>query len=199
MLLFLQSYNAQFEVSIDGPSQAKSKGLTFDIQGDGNLPQVTIIKPKTQTGEHSHRVLLFQKLLLGEKQVLPILLSNVGTINSTVTVTMETQESHDCFGVTYTTIDNNGDESLYTSLPLSLNIPVGSTREILVSFRPQLVQTYKGQLLLVVDGNQFENMTVALIGEGYQDDVVVHNIRGPADCVTMVNTELLNGGNIDGE
>ena len=189
-------YNASFEVTIDGPSQAKSKGLTFDIQGEGNLPQVAITKPKTHTGEHGHHVLLFQKLLLGEKQVLPIALSNVGTINATVTVTMGTQESEDSFGVSYSTIDEDGEEFLYTSLPLTLDIPIGQTKEILVSFRPQLVQTYKTQLKVVVDNNQFETIVVSLIGEGYQDDVVVHNIRGPVD---NMSTELLKGGDIEGE
>ena len=198
--LFVQLYSGQFEVTTDGPSQTKSKGLTFELQGEGNLPQVSVIKPKTFTGEHGHYVLLFRKLLLGEKQVLPIVLGNSGTIPATVTIDLEIQESEEegeeegeGFGVSYHATDSDGDECVHTSLPLTFDVPVEGTQELLVSFRPQSIRSYKRKLTVCVEGNQFESMLVSLMGEGYQDNVVVHNIRGPVGTVTD-----LTEGDIEG-
>lgn len=63
-LLLVQVYNASFEVSVDGPSQAKGKGLVFELQGEGNLPQISIMKPRTRSAQ-GECLMLFKKLLLG--------------------------------------------------------------------------------------------------------------------------------------
>jgi len=43
----MQHYSALFEAAIDGVSavQAKSRNLTFELAGDGNLPRISIVKP----------------------------------------------------------------------------------------------------------------------------------------------------------
>lgn len=43
----MQHYSAMFEAAIDGVStaQARSRNLTFEIAGDGNLPRIAILKP----------------------------------------------------------------------------------------------------------------------------------------------------------
>ena len=201
-LICVQVYNAQFEVAVDGPSHARGKGLTFDLQGEGILPQVAVTKPKTFTGEHGHQVLLFRKLLLGEKQVLPVVLSNAGTIGATVTVDMETEQANEeqyeeAFGVSYHTIDSDADECFHNSLPLSFEIPIDRKQELLVSFRPQSTRIYERKLVIRVHDNQFETMTVSLTGEGYQDDVVVQNIRGPIGSYG-IGTDLAEG-DLEGE
>jgi len=46
----MQSYSAIFEASIDGVSttQAKTKNLTFEVAGDGNLPRISIYRPSVR-------------------------------------------------------------------------------------------------------------------------------------------------------
>ncbi|KAJ7360564.1 hypothetical protein OS493_015668 [Desmophyllum pertusum] len=43
----MQTYNATLEAAVDGMPSAMSKyrNLTFDIQGEGNLPRITVIRP----------------------------------------------------------------------------------------------------------------------------------------------------------
>ena len=163
--------------------------MTFDLQGEGNLPQVSIIRPQTCTEKGDH-LLLFRKLLIGEKQVQPIVLRNTGTTTANVVVELSAEGSGEGFGVLYSSREEEeeGDdrrECVQTGSPLTIDIPVGGTRELLVSFRPQLVQVYKGRLMVRVNDNQFETMPISLIGEGYQDDVVVQNIRGPVSSMGM--------------
>lgn len=68
---------------------------------------------------------------------------------------------------------------------LIVNLEVGEKREIPVSFLPPLVQQYKGSLLLRVQDNQFENTTVMMVGEGYEEEVVIENIHGLGRPLTL--------------
>lgn len=185
-----------FEATIDGPSHARGKGLSFELQGEGNLPQVSVLRPRSISGEHGHHMLLFRKLLLGEKEVQSIVIGNTGTVSAMVTIHLENHETQPeevedtneeaAFGILYNGIDEGGNECVYTSLPLSFEIPLHGKKEVAVSFRPQSIKTYKKQLVIHVDGNQFETMVVSLIGEGYQDDIVVHDIRGPSGSLETI-------------
>lgn len=66
----MQVYNATLEAAVDGMPSAMSKyrNLTFDIQGEGNLPRITIVRP-TARNKKGAPVLLFRRLLLGRSQV----------------------------------------------------------------------------------------------------------------------------------
>lgn len=188
-----------FEATIDGPSQARGKGLSFELQGEGNLPQVSVLKPQSISSEHGHYMLLFRRLLLGEKEVQSIVIGNTGTVSAGVTIHLENHEQQQqqqqeetedneeaVFGILYSDVDESGDDCVYTSLPLSFEVPLQGKKELTVSFRPQSIRTYKKKLVIDVEGNQFETMTVSLIGEGYQDDIVVHNIRGPSGSIDTI-------------
>lgn len=66
----MQTYNATLEAAVDGMPSAMSKyrNLTFDIQGEGNLPRITVARP-TARNKKGAPVLLFRRLLLGRTQV----------------------------------------------------------------------------------------------------------------------------------
>ena len=66
----MQTYNATLEAAVDGMPSAMSKyrNLTFDIQGEGNLPRITVVRP-TARNKKGAPVLLFRRLLLGRTQV----------------------------------------------------------------------------------------------------------------------------------
>ncbi|KAM5126896.1 hydrocephalus-inducing protein homolog, partial [Mantella aurantiaca] len=77
----MQMYTCVFEAAVDGmpSSLSKSQNLTFDICGEGNLPRVTITRPVLRN-KQGNPVLLFQRLLIGQSQQLPLVLKNDGPI-----------------------------------------------------------------------------------------------------------------------
>lgn len=83
----IQTYSAIVEVNAEGvhPSanQFKDKNLTFDIQGEGTLPSISIFKPVTCT-KKNQPVIQFSRLLLGQSQSKPLIIENTGNIPTKV-------------------------------------------------------------------------------------------------------------------
>lgn len=76
-----------FEASIDGVPQSvikNGRSLTFDVSGEGNLPRISILQP-TVRNKKGQPLALFQRLLVGRKQTLPLHVTNDGTLPSKVT------------------------------------------------------------------------------------------------------------------
>lgn len=65
----------------------------------------------------------------------------------------------------------------------SVIVNVGENAHFDVIFCPNAVQRSQAYIRLTVVGNQYEDSVVQLVGEGYQDDVTIENIR---------NFELIN-------
>ena len=63
-----------------------------------------------------------------------------------------------------------------------------------VIFTPKQCQRSQGHLKLSVADNQYEDSVVQLVGEGYEDDVTVDNIR---QIDTYVDPENEEGNNAD--
>ena len=188
-------YNAVFEVTVEGPPQSRGKGLIFDLQGEGNLPQVSVIKPTTRNGSGQH-LLLFKKLLLGQKETLPVVISNTGSIPAILMVDLS-EEARGPFTLSYIMEER---ENVLTAFPMSLHVPVQSTKKLLVSFMPQSMEIYKGCLNLRVKDNQFETMAVSLVGEGYRSELVIQNVRGQrGDIETIDMVDEVIEGDIEGE
>ncbi len=53
------------------------------MYGEGNLPRISIVKPSVRN-KKGQPLLLFQRLLLGRAQTLPLLVTNEGTLTSKV-------------------------------------------------------------------------------------------------------------------
>lgn len=60
---------------------------------------------------------------------------------------------------------------------LTVVVPMGKTAELSVEFNPSLVGRMAGEVRLTVLDNPYEESTIKLIGEGYQDEVTIDNIR----------------------
>lgn len=175
LCLCVQVYNAIFEATVDGPPQARGKGLTFDLTGEGNLPQVTILKPTTRSAQGQH-LLLFKKLLLGQKEDLPIIISNIGSIPANVVIELD-DDAKNNFIVSHSSDETEDDTLLSSCILMHLYLPANSTKEIVVTFCPQDVQQYKGCLWITVKDNHFETIPIVLAGEGYQSEIFIGNIR----------------------
>ena len=66
---------------------AKGRNLIFDVQGDGNLPRISILKPISVTNK-GNPLLLFNRLLTSRSQSLPLVLKNDGTLPCRLNVTL---------------------------------------------------------------------------------------------------------------
>ena len=60
---------------------------------------------------------------------------------------------------------------------LSVVVPMGKTADFAIEFNPSLVGRMVGELRLTVVDNPYEESTIQLIGEGYEDEVTIDNIR----------------------
>ena len=187
----IQTYHTVFEAIPDG---VKGKGLSFDIQGEGNVPQISLVKPKLRNPK-GHLMLLFKRLLLDHSQFLPLTLKNTGSIPATVKV--ETVSGSSAFMVlpddgdvpgNYAKDEEQSRPKFYP--PERFHLEVGETKDCMVMFRPSAVKKYRGELGVRIQDNQFEKMPIQLIGEGYEDEVCVENIRGQFDGQCSAIEEL---------
>ena len=180
----IQTYYTVFEAVPDG---TKGKGLSFDIQGEGNLPQVSLLRP-TLKSPKGHLMLLFKRLLQNRSQFLPLTLKNTGSIPATVHI--ETISGTQAFTVVPADEDapdnyaKEEDPPRKPKLPPSeaFHLAVNETRDCMIMFRPSAVKKYRGELCVHIQDNQFEKLPIQLIGEGYEDEVCVENIRGQFDA-----------------
>lgn len=177
--LAIQTYSACFEAI---PDSAKGKPLQFELHGEGNLPQVSVVRP-TLRNSRGHSCLLFQRLSLQTHQILPVTLKNTGTIQSTLV--LEVTHGSGVFEMLQTSDDSlsaDGSENSFSPPPphgpVTLHLDVGETCDCLIKFTPLNMRKYKGELWVTIKDNMFEKFPVNMVGEGYKDDVIIDNIRG---------------------
>lgn len=185
----IQTYTSVFEAYPDG---YKQRALTFELQGDGNLPQVSVVRPSLKNAK-GQPLLLFKRLLTDQKQTLSVGLQNTGTIPATVQIRTRTGKQHYTVALPEMNVipsrEKNGTSKEKkqhcrkgsASPPLSLGLDAGETKTFMVTFHPGISEKCQGELSLRIQDNQFETLSIQLVGEGYQDDVSVENIHGGAD------------------
>lgn len=181
------------------PDGARGRGLSFELQGEGNLPQVAVIKPSLRNAR-GYPLLLFRRLLLHQSQRLAVTLRNTGTMLATVQV--ETVSGGQYFTVCpppeeeaiseedAREDDEDGREATtevqtpqHTSKhppPVTVKLAAEEEKEFTAVFQPHATKKCKGELRLRIVDNQFENLSVQLVGEGYEEEVCIGNIRGEA-------------------
>lgn len=136
-------------------------------------------------------MMLFKKLFLGDKQVLPIVLQNIGNITATLTVTLS---DHNAFEI-FEPVEDVDDEEIASCISLvSLTLPEGTTKEIKVTFKPEEAIQYRSSLQLHIKDNQYEMTSIILVGEGYQNDIVISNMKRRA-TERFIEVELVTDGN----
>ena len=189
----IQTYTSLFEAYPDG---YKQKALTFEIQGDGNLPQLGIVHPSLKNA-NGQPLLLFRRLLTNQSQTLRVTLQNTGTIPAIAQIQTKLSKRHFTVvlpdrGEQTTAVSNKGEDETIgkktkshrkesATPPMSLALNVGETQDFMVNFQPTTAEKCGGELSLRIQDNQFETLSIQLVGEGYQDDVSMENIRGGAD------------------
>ena len=169
----MQTYLGSFEaVVVDSPVPARQRTLAFEVQGEGILPQVSILKP-TLRDENGNLMLVFKRTLVGVTHCLPIVLKNDSTIAVTAVLEPDGNESFTLLPAQ----PHQQDGAVSRPAPVSEQLEVGQTAEVVVTFNPKSTGRHVGSVRLRIKDNQFENIPIALIGEGYQDDISVENIR----------------------
>uniref|UniRef100_A0A8C8EBQ1 HYDIN protein n=1 Tax=Otus sunia TaxID=257818 RepID=A0A8C8EBQ1_9STRI len=189
----MQNYQCTFEASLD---LGLSKSLTFNISGDGNLPQVTVLRPVLHN-KSGNPLLLFKKLLLGDSEKLPLVLHNSGIVPVQLMIDLLDEggvfflkarpTTHCIYQAAGMEEDASGEESKPHTTSLVLHR--GESAEFDVLFKPTLAQCVEGRIHLSVVDNPYEETNIHLVGEGYEDDFTLDNIHGQMANSEEENTE----------
>ncbi|XP_007442069.2 hydrocephalus-inducing protein homolog, partial [Python bivittatus] len=196
----MQTYQCIFEASVDAvPSVvAKSRALSFEVTGDGSLPRITIVRPVLRNKKGSP-LLLFRKLLLGHMEALPLVLKNSGSLlvqlyldmsDDSGAFTLKPRPTTQCIYVSSQNEENEPSDGVRKPHTASLVLHNGESAEFDVIFQPSLAQRVEGLIHLSIVDNQYEETSIQLIGEGYQDNVTLDNIHSP---VAETDTENFEG------
>ncbi|XP_074783220.1 hydrocephalus-inducing protein homolog isoform X2 [Athene noctua] len=193
----MQNYQCTFEASLDvqaSPAAVKARSLTFNISGDGNLPQVTVLRPVLHN-KSGNPLLLFKKLLLGDSEKLPLVLHNGGIVPVQLMIDLldeggvfflkASPTTHCIYQAAGMEEDTSGEERKPHTASLILHH--GESAEFDVIFKPTLAQRVEGRIHLSVVDNPYEEINIQLVGEGYEDDFTLDNIH-----VLMANSKEEN-------
>ncbi|XP_075289597.1 hydrocephalus-inducing protein homolog isoform X3 [Opisthocomus hoazin] len=194
----VQNYRCTFKASLDvqaSPAAVKAQSLTFEISGDGTLPQVTVVRPVLRN-KRGNPLLVFKRLLLGNSEKLPLVLRNSGTVPAQLAIDVLDEggvfclkarpTTHCTYQAAGTREDSPGEEKPHTA---SLVLHHGELAEFDVLFKPTLACRVEGKIRLSVVDNPYEETTIQLVGEGYEDDFTLDNIYGLAADSKEENTE----------
>ncbi|XP_044515296.1 hydrocephalus-inducing protein homolog [Gracilinanus agilis] len=185
----MQTFQCVFEASLDGLPNflSKTRNLTFDIVGEGNLPRVVVIRPVLYN-QKGNPLFLFKRLLVGQSEKLPLILKNNGTIPAQLLIDL--RDNTQTFSLKgrpttkyiYIIEENSPTEIAKKAHTASLIIYPGETGEMDVHFQPDKPERMTGTIRLTVINNQYEETIFQMIGESYEDDITLDNIHG------LVNT-----------
>ncbi len=125
--------------------------------------------------------MLFQRLSINRSQTLPLTLKNTGTIPATILleVTREAQS----FQLPSPDVEEAA-TSLQEDSSLLLNTLHFEPEEVieyLVRFTPNSIKKFQGELWVTIKDNIYERFSIQLIGEGYEDDISLDNVRGQVE------------------
>uniref|UniRef100_A0A8C4S4T7 HYDIN axonemal central pair apparatus protein n=1 Tax=Erpetoichthys calabaricus TaxID=27687 RepID=A0A8C4S4T7_ERPCA len=179
----MQCYQCIFEASIEGnfSNIPRPKSLVFDIIGEGNLPQITVVRPAIRT-RIGNPLILFSRLLLEHTEKHQLVLKNDGTIPAEV-------RWRTLICVVFSLLFINILVSENNTHAASLILSPGQSAEFGIFFTPSTVQRYCGSVHIMVVDNQYEDCVVQLVGEGYQDEITLDNICIPKGSEKMEISE----------
>ncbi|XP_068023356.1 hydrocephalus-inducing protein homolog [Melanerpes formicivorus] len=90
----VKSYHCTFEASLDvhtSPAAVRAQSLSFEISGEGKLPEVRVLRPALKD-RRGNPLLLFRRLLLGAWEKLPLVLQNSGPVPAQVLLDLLDEE-----------------------------------------------------------------------------------------------------------
>ncbi|XP_071959113.1 hydrocephalus-inducing protein homolog isoform X2 [Antedon mediterranea] len=189
----MQTYTGNFEVAVDGLSgaQAKQKNLNFEVQGEGNLPRITVAKPNIRN-KKGNPILLFSQILVERTQSLPFSLKNEGTLPSKVDIDLDSPDNSfilkacgDTNLIYPLASDYNPefDDEIPVKRPHTASVIIGvdEIANFDVIFKPSEPVRCAATIRVSVMDNQYEETIVQLVGEGYQDEITLDNIHSYID------------------
>ncbi|XP_064015890.1 LOW QUALITY PROTEIN: hydrocephalus-inducing protein homolog [Pogoniulus pusillus] len=184
----IQSYHCTFEASLDvqaSPAAVPGQSLSFAISGAGKLPEVRVLRPALRDAAGTP-LLLFGRLLLGSCRSLPLVLHNSGAVPAQVLLDLldaegvfflKAKATTKCLYQAVGTQEGSaaGERQPHTACLL---LQPGQAAEFQVLCRASLAQRLRGQLHLSVLDNPYEESSVRLLGEGYEDDFSLDSTQG---------------------
>uniref|UniRef100_A0A5K4F930 Hydin_ADK domain-containing protein n=1 Tax=Schistosoma mansoni TaxID=6183 RepID=A0A5K4F930_SCHMA len=210
----MQIYTATFNVYIDNkisPSTIVTSGrgsassstkrssnppvLTFELYGEGNLPQISVLQPKLRN-RAGQTLCVFKRIQVGKISSQILSLQNNGLLNSRLNIDLIDPEgvfslkpqsnngslqfynppnnSTDC-----TSESNDNDEFTITkqSYLIGLLLKPKQQFNLLITYQPNKrnIKNY-GQIQLMIINNEYEDTLIELIGESLNDEVCIDNI-----------------------
>lgn len=82
---------------------------------------------------------------------------------------------------------------------LSVVVPMGTKAEFLVEFTPNTNGRLVGEIKLSVIDNPYEESSIQLIGEGYEDDITIDNIRSAREIEDDAASSIEIADNVTGK
>jgi hydrocephalus-inducing protein len=161
-------------------SDPKTKGLTFELRGQGTLPVITVERP-AQRDENGNPLMQFGRVFVNKAKTMNIVLRNDGILPTTCRLEMPGA----VFGVMPVAAKVGGappqapDNEQFRYLGRSLvTIAPQQTASVPVAYRPQALGTHLGELRLSITQNPFEDAILRFAGQAYQEDITIEGLEG---------------------
>lgn len=152
-----------------------TRSFQCEIKGEGTLPSLTLQDPITfdATGKVW---LKFARTPKGRRVTQTIVVKNNGVVAVSALIAVK-----DACGGVFELVE--GEQMLKVAPKKSASFTI--------AFVPRDVQQYEGCLKLFVDSNPFEKYQIALVGEGFQDEVMFEGLpHGKLDELIMGDTRV---------
>lgn len=194
----MTSYTTAFEAQLDNTSGTlshlnKTKPISFEIYGDGNLPRFTVIKPSIRN-QHGQHLMIFKRTILGYSDTQPLVLANEGTLPTKINFNYKDPDNG--FKIVCNEINTPSSVTKLTNDSVgSVIIQPNEQIKFIVICTPKNTQKYAATLELTVTDNQFEDTIVQMIGEGYVEDVTFDNLYSTNSANNDDESSL--GDNVD--
>jgi len=147
----LQTYSAVFEALVPEGKDPETNNLTFELQGDGKVPTVSLEGPVSFN--EGGGLFNFGKMRVGQSHEAEFTLRNTGMISATARC--EFKEAR----------------HFRVSCPRSLPLEPNTQHPLQVRFTPEADGDFSTQVRVCTLHNPFEDIMVKFTGQGYVDDI----------------------------
>ncbi|XP_022253141.1 hydrocephalus-inducing protein homolog [Limulus polyphemus] len=162
----IQIHNAMFEAAVN-ISTPHGPSLVFELVGEGILPRIIFLQPRLYDEQNS-LIMLFNKLIVGCSQCLPLVLKNTDLPPAQVKIVFDDPE-----GAFQLKSETKKDISAGSDNLWQLTLLSGEVFIFHVIFTALYDKHFESSLELNVMNNPFEQQKVRLLGKGYTGMVSV--------------------------
>ncbi|KAM3592002.1 uncharacterized protein V6R79_011190 [Siganus canaliculatus] len=186
---FMQVYRAVFELTIEGTSRMtptfKTKVLTFDLMGVGNLPSVCVVHPALRNSDGSP-VMRFRRVSVGHGRSLRLVLLNDGNTTAQVHVdmldkygvfTFKAPPGYTCSSINTTQLEGATDQESQLVHRAILRLDVNQQVELEVTFLSDKPLSVETKISVRVEDNQYSNTEIQVTAEASKETVSLQPFR----------------------